>query len=164
MTKTRLLMAVFGILAIGMISFAPITAVAQQTSTSTMTISIACGLNVGDALLFGAEVAGTESTEEILILNGTGSGASFDIDVSAKNWLDATDTNIINGELTKFSDVTGNYASKTALNSTDGTIAMGVIPVGNSNSTYWQVLPILNDSEFAGSLSQEMTFVVSGCV
>lgn len=165
MENSKMLMVVFGILTIGMVGMSP-TVFAADTASSA-NVGVTCGITVASALAYGNVDVGVESDEVSLDIVGTGSGTQS-IEVSGSNWLDDADgtTNIIDGELTKFGTTLGlDYdTEKTALNSTDGSIVMGNVAAGITNSTYWQVFPTLNDASFSGAVTQTLTFTSIGCV
>ena len=147
-------MLVFGILSIAMVGMSP-TAFAQ-TSQSSMNIGATCGITIGSALSFGTVVVDTISSEATLGMTGEGSTGSI-VEVSGSDWLDTSDVNQVDGELTAFGLLTGTYASKTTLNSTDGTILMGTVTNGVTNSTYWMVDLLINDDTFEGAVTQTLT-------
>jgi hypothetical protein len=136
-----------------------------QSSDNSMIIQGNCGLVIGSAINFSNTAAAAESSEETLTLENSGA-TDGTVDVNGSNWIDDSTglINVINGELTKFSPTnpgSGTYASKTALNSTNGDITIGDIVGGATNSTYWQVQATVNESSFTGAVTQTMTFAIS---
>ncbi len=131
---------------------------------NTMVVGATCGITLGDAISFGNVAVGTQSSEEILNINATGSAPSF-VEVSGTDWLNDSDANMVNSENTKFSLTSGtDFSSKTALGSTDTGVSMGPSFQNSAiHTTYWQVELILNDSTFQGAVEQTITFEVTGC-
>lgn len=136
------------------------------STTGSVTISGTCGLTFtsGAPIAFGTLARDSVSSEQTLTLNNTGSVTST-VTVSASNWKDGSNVVHIAGQLTKFATTdqgTGlAYASKHALNNTNGDIAFGTVRPPNLNATYWQLQTALQNLPFSGALTQSVTFTAS---
>jgi len=128
-----------------------------------------CGLALNDTTFdFGNLEIDALSGEDAVAIEFTNEGdTTADVTVSAKNWLASSIIHIA-GQFTKFSTTDQgtnglgvSYASKNPLNSTDGTIAFGVIPISSINYTYWQLSAILQNLPFSGAITQEITFTAN---
>jgi hypothetical protein len=116
-----------------------------------------CGITVVETLDFGTVKPGEISTEKTLRVTGLGTVPTI-TSVVASDWIEkGGSTNIVDGELTKYSDSSGNYASKDAL-STSQAIEIGTIPAQNPLDLHLQVELIINDDTYAGDVEQELTF------
>jgi len=141
-----------------------IVSIPQQSYGAT------CGLVLNNTTFdFGTLERDELSGEDNVAIEFTNSGdATADVTVSAKNWL-ASNIIHIAGQLTKFSTsdqgtngLGVSYAFKNSLNSTDGAIAFGVIPIGPAvNNTYWQLSTTLQNLPFSGPITQSITFTAS---
>lgn len=141
-----------------------ILSIPQQSYAQT------CGLVLNDTSFdFGNLEINALSGEDDVVIEFTNSGdTTADVTVSAKNWLASSIIHIA-GQFTKFSTsdqgtngLGVSYASKNALNATDGAVTFGVIPSGASfNNTYWQLSAILQNLPFSGTITQSITFTAS---
>jgi len=149
--------------------FLILVACVTLSSSTQLSYAQTCGLVLNDTTFdFGNIEKNAESGVNDVAIEFTNEGdATADVTVSAKNWLASSIIHIA-GQFTKFSttdqgtnglDVS--YATKTALNNTDGAIAFGVIPTSPANNTYWQLSAILQNLPFSGVLTQEITFTAS---
>jgi hypothetical protein len=171
--NSKAIMVVFGILSVAMVGMSPIT-LAQETTTSTLTVDTTCGFAIGLAMDFETVSVGEISTEAELQIEGTGTaiGSSALLSVYAGDWLDVNGAKVsqINGERTKYATSDQgqgiDYASKTAMNNTAILIPyddFSHIPIGSTNSTWWEVEVILLDDTFSGAVTQDLTFTSTGC-
>ena len=141
-----------------------ILSIPQQSYAQT------CGLALNDTTFdFGSLEINALSGEDDVAIEFSNSGdTTADVTVSAKNWLASSIIHIA-GQFTKFSTsdegtngLGVSYASKNPLNSTDGAVAFGVIPISPSiNNTYWQLSAILQNLPFTGAITQEITFTAN---
>jgi hypothetical protein len=161
---------ILGLLASLLLAPVLLQAAIAEDTTGSVSVSATCGLTLDDTSLDFGTLArnAVSSLEPQLNLNNTGSAVGY-LTVSGKNWLDGSAVSHIYGNYTKFatSDVgSGTYASKTALNSTDGAVNFGSInpgPAGSvyPNATYWQVQGVLHNLPFFGTVTQVITITAS---
>ena len=135
------------------------------SATGSVTIAGTCGLTVGSSSInYGTLVPGTtptQATTNPLTLNNTGSVPAV-LTITGANWLNGA-TTIINANETQVSNTTSSGTYRSVANGTPMllTSSFNVTPHGNSLSTYWQLIPKLLNTGFAGSLTQSLTFGTS---
>jgi len=133
----------------------------STTSTEgTVEIRTTCGLqfNAGAPINYGEVFPGDTSEEQTLTLYNSGNVAG-DILVSGSDWVDGTPTTQMNVDDTKYSTLTGDYASKTSLLLTDQTLI--TLDPQVDTDTFWQLQANLLDTLFSGSLTQTVDFSVT---
>jgi len=118
-----------------------------------------CGLDVLGTLNYGSLIPGLESTpDRTVTVQNTGSVTS-DVFVSGADWLDALLVLQMLVGVTHFT-LNGpdldNYATKTPL--TTSLSSLTAVSSGSSVPTYWQIQLLLQNTDFAGLLSQSVTF------
>ena len=119
-----------------------------------------CGINFvsGNSVTYGNLQSGATSSEQTITLSNPGTVAAT-LSVNGTNWVDGTQTTVINVGNTKFSNSSGTYSAKTPLTTTlqnAGTLQPSV----NTN-TYWQLQANLLNAAFTGNLTQALNFRVS---
>lgn len=149
--------------------FLILVACVTLSSSTQLSYAATCGLVLNDTTFdFGNIEINAESGVNDVAIEFTNSGdATADVTVSAKNWLASSIIHIA-GQFTKFSTTDQgtnglgvSYASKNPLNSTDGPVVFGVIPISSINNTYWQLSATLQNLPFSGALTQEITFTAN---
>ena len=128
-----------------------------------------CGLVLNDTTFdFGNIERNAESGVNDVAIEFTNDGdATTNVTVSANNWLASSIIHIA-GQFTKFSTTDQGtnglgvlYDNKNPLNSTNGAIAFGVVPITTTNNTYWQLNATLQNLPFSGAITQSITFTAS---
>jgi len=135
------------------------TAVGSEPLTGSVNVLQNCGLDVSGTLNYGSLIPGLESTpDRTVTLQNTGS-VSSDVLVSGSDWLDAL---VVLQMLVGVTHYTlngpdlDNYATKTPLTTLLSSLID--VPSGSSVPTYWQIQLLLQNTDFAGLLSQSVTF------
>jgi|APSaa5957512535_1039671.scaffolds.fasta_scaffold74981_1 hypothetical protein len=115
-----------------------------------------CGIttSVSD-VYFSNTQYGQSSDEQVIALTNPGT-VTATISVNGGNWVDDTNTSIMNVDNTAFSISTGNFDAKTSLSSSFQEITPSLS--STSFDTFWQLQANLVESSFLGDLSQKMTF------
>jgi len=122
-----------------------------------------CGIqiNSGAPINYGILTPNAVSAEQPLLVQNTGTvtGTLF---VSGQNWVDAVPSTVITVDHTAFaSSASVVFSSKSSLSTTPTQIAGVSFNPATPISTFWQLEAILSNTNFVGSLSQEMTFTAS---
>lgn len=120
-----------------------------------------CGISFvsGAPINYGSIKPGLTSTEQILVLNNTGS-APATLYVSATDWKDSSLVSQMDASQTRFSIGAEAYLSKTPLTTGQQTMITSFNPTSTLN-TYWQVLVNLINPNFVGSISQTVNFTAT---
>jgi hypothetical protein len=122
-----------------------------------------CGITINETLDFGTVKPGKVSGGQILSITGVRTVPTI-VSILVSDWIEqigGTDS-IIDGEFTRYSNSSGNYASKDAL-STITPIEIGTIDAQSFLELFLQVDVEINDDSYAGDIKQILTFTGTDC-
>ena len=155
------LMALFAITALLIAPFAVNSAIAQESTTASVTVPATCGATVGSNLVFGNLANAQTALDRPLIISNAGNIPVTSVSVSGTDWLDITSTSQMNVGQTTHDANPG--TAGTALSATPTAIPnLSSIAVSGNAATSWDLTMSVAPT-FQGGLTQVITISPS-CV